>query len=309
MFNAKKGNTKPKSASKVTTRQVHYDAFGNAIPDLPSVHKKAAEDGKSRIVETRQIVVETKVKDKPSVNYHIDLWQPWNTFVHTLKNKKIPKEKALNPYPPEQTQSENAKPEAQTVNKSKVPVVVTPEGTTIAPQPKTETEAIKPEYVHQAMYEMHRQFEQREERMEKRFNELTKHHEKQAKTRKKTKPWLMASAIVCSAGGAGYLLFIMQSIQTSMLSMTQDMNSMTTGIEQMVDNTGDISGTMNTMNNSMNHLNGNVAYMNHSMFNMTQNVGQMNYQMQNISRSIKPMGQAAQSVSPFMKMFGSFMPF
>ncbi|MGV6809560.1 MAG: hypothetical protein ACWA5U_06760 [bacterium] len=326
MFNVKKGQTKPNQTHQPTTRQVHYDAFGNAIPDLPSVHKQASQTGKSRIVETREVVIDTPPQDKPAVSYQIDLWQPWNTFVHSFKKKRIPKEKSLTPYSSpdsfteQQTTSPTHTPTANkpvtqsqrdsSIDKPKSPVVLTPEGKMLAPKPQDEP--IKPEYVkhvHQAMYEMHRQFEQREEQMEKRFEELSKQHAKQAQKHKKNAPWLMATAIVCSAGGAGYLLFIMQSIQTSMLTMTQDMNSMTTGIEKMVDNTGSISGTMTTMNDSMTHLNGNVTYMNQNMLTMNQNVGQMNNQMQHISHAIQPMGQAAQSVSPMMKMARSFMPF
>ncbi|HHC73994.1 MAG TPA: hypothetical protein ENK78_02820, partial [Thiothrix sp.] len=229
MFNVKKGHIKPTHERKPTTRQVHYDAFGNAIPDLPSVHKQASETGKSRIVETRQIVIDTQPQDhgQPEANSQVDLWQRWNTFVHSFKNKRIPKEKTLTPYSshanpiPSQTQSlthtstTNKATQSQdtpNISEQKSPIVISPE------QPKEAP--IKPEYVHhvhQAMYEMHRQFEQREEQMEKRFEELSKQHVKHVKKHKKNSPWLMATAIVCSAGGAGYLLFIMQSIQTSML--------------------------------------------------------------------------------------------
>ena len=136
------------------------------------------------------------------------------------------------------------------------------------------------ERLEQAFKRLHQEFNEREQQLETKMHALTQTQQRLSATKTKRQVWLLPVILIAGAAG-GYMMYIMSSMQGSMIAM---------------------SGNINTMNQSMYYMNNNVAYM-------SGNVAQMNQKVGTLAQAAAPMGDAAATVSPFMKMFKSVMPF
>lgn len=316
--------------NQLIKKKIHYDAFGNAVPDLPTTRKINADAAGAtkmfRITETKEVTVKATKASKPtSVKTKTSA-----TNKKTTNKKAIPENdqalaKASMRNPWNSILRELSQRSKQLTRRKETTIEVGKEKVTVIPNAvhdQSDQQILREtaQHLHHAMHEMHRQFNDREERMEERFHSMMVQQQKNQKQTTKTQTVLMGSAIAASALTVAYLLYIMQSMQTSMASMDASMTGMTQGVDQMVASTSSMSGSMQVMNQSMaqmnggvNNMNNNMAVMNHNMntnmLTMNQNVAHMNQHMNSMSRSIQPIGQAAGVVSPVMKMFRSFMPF
>ena len=85
-----------------------------------------------------------------------------------------------------------------------------------------------------------------------------------------------------------YLLYILGSMQGSMMAM---------------------SGNIHTMATDTHSMSQNMQAMNQSMQDMNHNVAEMNQKVGTLSRAAAPMGEAATAVSPFTRILKSILPF
>ena len=131
-----------------------------------------------------------------------------------------------------------------------------------------------------AFEHLHHEFNQREQQLEHRIQEIKNEHEALLLQRQKKLFWMIPLGLAVAIGGS-YMLFVLTNMQNSMSQMTESMTGMNTYIASM-------SSDMNNMNNSMSSMNNNVEGM---------------------TTAITPMGEAAQETTPFIRAFRSFMPF
>ncbi len=131
-----------------------------------------------------------------------------------------------------------------------------------------------------AFEHLHNEFNQREQQLERRIQEIQQQHEVLLLQRKKKLRWIVPLGITATIASA-YMLFVLTNMQNSMSQMTTSISGMNTYIASM-------SSDMNNMNNSMATMNNNV---------------------ENMTTAIEPMGEAAQETTPFIRTFRSFMPF
>jgi len=131
-----------------------------------------------------------------------------------------------------------------------------------------------------AFKHLHKEFNQREQKLEQRIQEIQQQHETLLLQKQKKLRWLIPLGLITAFAG-GYMLFVLTNMQNSMSQMTGSINGM--------------NGYMSTMSNDINS-------MNHSMATMNNNV-------EGMATAIAPMGEAAKETTPFIKTFRSFMPF
>ena len=260
--------SKPAELAKFHT--VSIDAFGNAVPDVPSIRAKGSSIA-ATIVETREILIlNKKKKTDTSISKQVSLMEkllplvPWS-------NKDCSSSRSNLPIKKEAAAS-----------------------TEIQYLPRQEIQANNhklSEFVQLSFEKLQNEFDSREELLEKKFQSLKQQNQlEQTKKNKWFLPIMLASAIA-----GGYMLYILTNMQYSM-------NIMSASIPAMNQHMGNMAKDTQAMNQSMQHLNGNVAQMNNQVY-------QMNQQMGGISQSIKPMGDAAATTQPFLGIMRSFMPF
>lgn len=234
-------------AKKPVRRLVHFDAYGNALPNVPAVR-----DGKVKASSRKRVIVAQKTPTK----------KPRTKMVKAKARKAA---------------------------------------TVVASPSEIPTENV-PAKIKHAVQELHSHFDQREKELLVQVDKAFHAHQKTSQKRSRRQGWLLASVASVGALAFGYLLYLMTSMQTSMVAMSGNMDAMNHHMGAMATDTQTMSQGIQTMNGSMAHLNNNVVYMNN-------NVAHMNHQMGAMTQAVAPMGEAAQTVSPFMKAFRSFMPF
>jgi uncharacterized protein YoxC len=290
------------------TRRVHFNAFGHAIPDLPSA-KKAQSKKMFTVVETREIPLpqaEVAIDiEQTKPRRQLSIWRPWRAFKTPLLS--APKDKPLITDNEEISNEEIVTRDEKSGEK----IHLIPAQNHALQEQNEHHHAVKEMamHMHHALQDIHHKLDEREQKLEQRFHEFANNQQLALKTHKKKRTLLYIAAGFIGLTVIAYLLYIMQNMQNSMYAMSGNMNSMSQNVTQMTANTDTMSNSMETMNSSMHYLNGNVAYMNNSMADMNNNVSQMNHQMNNMSNSIAPIGDTMGNVSPFMKMFKSFSPF
>ncbi len=272
---------KTKTATKPKTLTVGFDIFGNAVPESAQVEGT----GKSlRVVRKQEITLKPSRKKKPK----------------TTASKKKSTETALVPVATPSLLGrlvpswfKPGKPDA--VKMGEVSHIRIP-----AKRDHAHHDGIS-ERLEYAFKRLHQEFNQREQQLEDKIQELKQHHLAVQTTRKQRYKWLVPVAIA-GFSVIGYALYILSSMQGSMLSMSGNINTMNTHMGTMASDTQTMTQNIQTMNESMYYMNNNVAYM-------SGNVAQMNQKVGTLAQAAAPMGEAASTVSPFMKMFKSFMPF
>lgn len=157
------------------------------------------------------------------------------------------------------------------------------------------------ERLEHAFKRLHHEFNEREQKLEAKMHELQQAQQSLVATKTKRQVWLVPMIVVAGAAG-GYMMYIMSSMQASMITMSGNINTMNGHIGTMAADTQTMAYSTQSMNQSMYYMNNNVAYM-------SGNVAQMNQKVGTLAQAAAPMGEAASTVSPFMKMFKSFMPF
>lgn len=261
----KPSRTKTKQAHKVN---VGLDLFGNAIPDVKSALVEGT--GKAlRIVKRQEMLI------KPSPKR-----------ARAASRSKTSKSKALVAVTP--TLLERLVP-------WRMPPVSQPKPVE-RPHPDGVGERL--EY---AFKRLHQEFNEREQKLEAKMQELMQAQQTQTAVKHHKRLWLLPVLLVAGAAG-GYMMVIMTSMQTSMITMSGNINTMNGHMGAMATDTQAMAQNTQAMNNSMYYMNNNVAYM-------SGNVAQMNQKVGTLAQAAAPMGEAAATVSPFMKMFKSFMPF
>jgi prefoldin subunit 5 len=272
---------KTKTATKPKTLTVGFDIFGNAVPESAQVEGT----GKSlRVVRKQEVAVKPSRKNKPK----------------TTTSKKKSTATALVPVAPPSLLGRLVpswfKPSAaKATEMGKVSSIRIP-----AKQDHAHHDGIS-ERLEYAFKRLHQEFNQREQQLEDKIQELKHHHVALQSTRKQRYKWLVPVA-VAGFSVIGYALYILTSMQGSMLSMSGNINTMNTHMGTMAGDTQTMTQNIQSMNESMYYMNNNVAYM-------SGNVAQMNQKVGTLAQAAAPMGEAASTVSPFMKMFKSFMPF
>ena len=157
------------------------------------------------------------------------------------------------------------------------------------------------ERLEQAFKRLHQEFNEREQQLETKMHALTQTQQRLSATKTKKQVWLLPVILIAGAAG-GYMMYIMSSMQGSMIAMSGNINTMNGHMGAMAVDTQAMSQNTQAMNQSMYYMNNNVAYM-------SGNVAQMNQKVGTLAQAAAPMGDAAATVSPFMKMFKSVMPF
>lgn len=138
-----------------------------------------------------------------------------------------------------------------------------------------------------AFHHLHLEFTQREQKLEKRIQEIQEEHEVVLLQRKKRLLWLVPLGLAISVAG-GYMLYVLTNMQDSMSNMT---------------------GSIHTMNNHMEDISGDTQSMSENMQTMNNSMGDMNNKVGTMNDSIAPMGEAAGATTPFIKAAKSFFPF
>lgn len=239
----KKFNKQSQTQGQAQVDQIHYDAFGNAVPNV------ALKRQTIRNVKSNALVTTTKQKS-PS----------WLSWKHSSQDQQTDL------------------------------VIVNNNAVALKSESKEQhlAKALS-QQMHYALDKMNRQLNVREMYMEERFEQLSlERGTKPSALKTKKSRWLMLIGGMFAGVIMVYLLYIMQSMQTSMDSMSGDIGGMTNDITQMSVNTKNMSNNMESMN---------------------QGVSGMNQQMEGIATSIEPMGETAESVSPFAEMFNRLSPF
>jgi prefoldin subunit 5 len=255
---------------KPRTVNVGLDLFGNAIPEV----KSAAVDGTGKAIAMR-IVKRHDMVLKPS---------PKRGRAATRVKKST--SKALVAVTP--TLLERLAPWwVQAANK--------PVGHRLPP-----VDGVN-ERLEQAFKRLHHEFNEREQKLDAKMHELQQVQQTLATTKSKRQVWLWPVMLAAGAAG-GYMMYIMSSMQASMINMSGNINTMNGHIGTMAADTQTMAYSTQSMNQSMYYMNNNVAYM-------SGNVAQMNQKVGTLAQAAAPMGEAAATVSPFMNMFKSFMPF
>jgi hypothetical protein len=152
-----------------------------------------------------------------------------------------------------------------------------------------------------AFKRLHHEFNEREQKLEIKMQELKQVQQSLSALKPKRQVWLLPMLLVAGAAG-GYMMYIMSSMQASMINMSGNINTMNGHIGTMATDTQAMAQSTQAMNQSMYYMNNNVAYMSGNMAQMNQKVG-------TLAQAAAPMGDAAATVGPFMKMFKSIMPF
>ncbi len=110
------------------------------------------------------------------------------------------------------------------------------------------------------------------------------------------------SGVVIGGVAVCYLLFVMTSMEGAMSSMSGDITAMNGTIGGMGQDTNTMAKGIVNLDGNMQYMNSNIAQMNGNMAHMNHNVGQM-------TKAVEPMGQAAANVNPFLGAVRSFFPF
>ncbi|WGZ92950.1 MAG: hypothetical protein QJT81_14075 [Candidatus Thiothrix putei] len=259
-------NTKSKQAHQVN---VGLDVFGNAIPEIKSAQVEGT--GKAiamRIVKRHDMVLKPSPKRvRAATRVKKSTSQALVTVTPNLLERLIPWW-------------------VQAANKS------------VEHQPTVDGVSERLEH---AFKRLHQEFNEREQKLEAKMNELQQVQQTLAVAKLKQRLWLFPVIVLAGAAG-GYMMYIMSSMQASMITMSGNINTMNGHIGTMATDTQAMAQSTQAMNQSMYYMNNNVAYM-------SGNVAQMNQKVGTLAQAAAPMGEAASTVSPFMKMFKSFMPF
>lgn len=157
------------------------------------------------------------------------------------------------------------------------------------------------EGIEQVFRRLHDTFNEREARLENKLRALEQSKLLPSEAGDKRRYWLWP-VVAAVAAGMGVMLYIMASMQTSMIDMSGNIQAMNQHMSQMAVDTRGMAQNVRGMNESMYYMNNNVVYM-------SDNVAQMNRQVGNMAHSVAPMGDAASTFSPVTKFFKSFMPF
>ncbi|OQX04517.1 MAG: hypothetical protein BWK73_35960 [Thiothrix lacustris] len=160
----------------------------------------------------------------------------------------------------------------------------------LKPSPKSIRASERLEY---AFRQLHQEFNEREQILETKMHALQQVQQSLSAVKAKQR-WLLPMVLVAGTAG-GYMMYIMSSMQSSMIAMSGNINSMNGHMGAMATDT-------QTMNQSLYYMNNNVAYM-------SGNVAQMNQKVGTLAQAAEPMGEAASTMNPFMKAFKSIMPF
>lgn len=269
--------------TKTKTLSVGLDVFGNAIPEVKSALVEGT--GKAlRIVRRQEVIVKPSRKQ---ARVKTKAFKQQSTEIVPVSPVRLSR---LIPWTKqaEQTKQTRTKASVETSTaKRKQDDQAHPEGIG--------------ERLEYAFHRLHQEFNEREQQLEVKMQELKEQHENLLAGKTKKRLWL-APVVVAAVGVVGYMMYVMTSMQTSMTAMSGNINTMNGHMGTMAGDTQVMSQNVQTMNQSMYYMNNNVAYM-------SGNVAQMNQQVGAMARAAAPMGEAASTMSPFMKMFKSFMPF
>jgi len=258
-------NTKSKPAHHVN---VGLDVFGNAIPEI----KSAQVEGTGKAIALR------------IVKRHDTVLKPSPKRVRAATRVKKSTSKALSVVIPN-------------LLERLVPWLTQ---TKPALEHPSAVDGVSERLEH-AFKRLHHEFNEREQQLEAKMHELQHAQQTLAATKTKRQVWLVPMIVMAGAAG-GYMMYIMSSMQASMITMSGNINTMNGHIGTMATDTQTMAYSTQSMNQSMYYMNNNVAYM-------SGNVAQMNQKVGTLAQAAAPMGEAAATVSPFMKMFKSFMPF
>lgn len=264
---------------------VGLDIFGNAIPEVESAQVEGT--GKSlRVVRRQEVIVKPGRKQAKVPKA-------------SKKASTTSKTAALVPVKPGLVG--RLLPWSQPAAKgsdSKAVAKVIPVERKHTEHPHADTIGERLEY---AFKRLHQEFNEREHQLEQRMQELKQQHQQALAGKTQKRLWLAPLALAV-VGVVGYMMYIMSSMQGSMVAMSGNINTMNGHMGTMAGDTQVMSQNIQTMNQSMYYMNNNVAYM-------SGNVAQMNQKVGTLAQAAQPMGEAASAVSPFTKMFKSFMPF
>lgn len=265
--------------TKVKTRRVGLDTFGNAIPDAAQVEGT----GKSlRVVEARDIEIRPGKKRRRRKPVTVT---PTATQAGVLSRWA------------ERFRRTRAEDEIRAQQEAHDEIVSDLSG----------------RFEH-AFEELRKEFKEREQQLEEKLKVVSQtlpspSTNAASKTNVSSKAGSkLQQHLKVAFGGlvavlvGGYLLYVLTSMEGSMTEMSSNMTAMNGSIGAMGQDTRIMSDGIQKLDGNMRYMNGNIAQMNGNMAHMNQNVGQM-------TRAVEPMGQAAQNVNPFLGAMRSFLPF
>lgn len=216
-----------------TRHIVNVDAYGNAIPNTPSLRQKKSSLA-ARVVGQREVIVKSKSKEAPGNNNQLML------LTMRLFNKPAAKDKPL--VIDRQHGKQEIAPYSDNVSNGDTIIAI-------------------PEFVENSMQKLHDEFQRREQHLEKRFEALKSQFKQRAKQKSR---WLIPLALTGALGG-GYVLYVLTSMQQAMAVMSKSIPAMNQHMSNMAYDTRNMSANMQVMNHSMHALNGNVNHMNQQM--------------------------------------------
>ncbi len=246
---------------KAQSRTVNFDAYGNAIPDTPSVKNETSTVAAS-IVETREIMITPRRSSSPAPSRPAK-----KSILKTLTSWRS--------------------------KSSSVAVVDTDVSTDYIPK-----QELQPHPAHQisevlelGFQKLHAEFNRREQQMELRFQALSQQHQHKAVLKKY---WLIPVAVV-GALAMGYMLYILTSMQNSMTIMSSSIPMMNQHISEMAQDTQNMSGNMQALNGNVTQMNSSFQQMNQQMGTVSQAV----IPMGKAAKTAQPFMSMMRSFMPF----------
>lgn len=250
--------TKRKNAPQ--SRTVSFDAFGNAIPDTPSIQDETSSVA-ATIVETREVVVSPRkiTTNKPTAEKTLftggvlQALSPWRSRLNT------------------------------TITRPKTHTIADPE--LIYRQEHVSS------ILELGFRKLHEEFERREQQMEHRFQIMAQ--QMQSKPLLKAH-WVITLAVTGSLA-VGYVLYLLTSMQNSMNIMSSSIPAMNQHINSMANDTRNMSGNMQALNGNVSQMNTSFQQMNQQMSTVSNAMAPMG----KVARTTQPFFSMMRHFMPF----------
>ncbi|MBV2091983.1 MAG: hypothetical protein KUF72_13965 [Candidatus Thiodiazotropha sp. (ex Ctena orbiculata)] len=153
-----------------------------------------------------------------------------------------------------------------------------------------------------AFQQTHAEAEEREKLLQERLEAIEK---EQTYKIQRIKLFSLPGTVIAVAALI-YLFYVVHVMESSMTSMSADMNRIQGHIASIGQDTASMSSGVNNMNKNITELNGNMSSMTSQVKGMNSNMGHLN---RNVGVMTHDVGNMSHTVSPVMNGMRNFMPF
>lgn len=250
---------------------VGLDAFGNAIPEAKSAPAASSARG-ARIVRREDVLVgpsrKRQRKTAAIATARVRVFKALSTSMRSLLARVRPQRM------PASGRQEDAG------SRSLLPVIA-------RSKPEQAQETRTGSVLDGAFRRLPQESQRHEDRLEPTIHEPPREATEPSSAERRIPPETYPAAMVVALIVI-YFLYVMGSMQGSMMAM---------------------SGNIHTMATDTHSMSQNMQAMNRSMQDMNHNVSEMNQKVGTLAKAAAPMGEAASSVSPFTRILKSILPF